>query len=248
MSRRIISRLKSEHPGRIDVHRYPHEVARYGAETWRLSTTPGRIKSPHLSSSYYNWCLSRCRGPYILKWDGDMIALPRLREALAEWKRGCHPVLFMHGANVHPDLEHLIAARNDDRESMLRGLEVPGLPIWATSLTYDFPEPRLFPKLFARYTSRIWWVEALDSPFLRKSVRNAYGRELAEPSYLHMKFCKRDPLAAYSSDLSKVIASNVAVGPPLTTDQESELTKWERGSVHRTSQEPVRSSGRTGVD
>lgn len=228
-----IGRLKSRLPDKIVAHRYDHDVARVGSETWRLTTDPSDARSPRLTSNYYNWCLQRCRGPYVLKWDGDMIALDSLRQDLRQFRRGGSQVLVMQGINVHSSLEHVVVAKNTDRASLLERLDVPGLPAWATRLTYDFPEPRLFPKLFARYSSDMQWTQALRSPFWQATTKRRYSRSLPAPSFLHLKFCKQNPLANYSGDLAEVIASNVGQGPRLDAAHRAELARW--GLVRRDS-------------
>ncbi|UCG75345.1 MAG: glycosyltransferase [Gemmatimonadota bacterium] len=222
----IIARLRSSFPDKTVAYRYDHEVARVGTETWKLATEPDGSRSPRLTANYYNWCLERCSGPYVLKWDADMIALDGLRRDLELWKRGSRPVLVMQGVNVHPDLQHVVVAKNPDRVSLLEQLEVPGLPLWVTRLTHDYPEPRLFPKLFARYTSDMRWTQALHSPFYGSATKQRYSRTVPAPAYLHLKFCKRDPLANYSRDLAAVIAANVARGAALEPRYREELVRW----------------------
>jgi hypothetical protein len=132
----------------------------------------------------------------------------------------------MHGINVHAGRRNAIAARSADREALLERLAVPGLPRWATSLTYDYPEPRLFPKLLARYTTRIRWTQELASPFLTSPLRARAVQTIDAPAYLHLKFCKRDPVATYTPDLARVIVDNVAVGPRLSRAQAATMRHW----------------------
>lgn len=217
----IVDALWKELPEKVRPFHYPHEVRRVGRETWDLSEQ--EAFSPNLSSTYYNWCLERCTSPWVLKWDGDMIALDTFAGWLERWRSSDREVLKIHGANVHPDLEHLIAARTDSRDELLPKLSVPGLPAWVTSLTHDYPEPRLFPRAGARYTNRVRWTQGFESPALeRKNVLLAEG-----PQYLHMKFCKNDPYANYTDDLAEVIASNIVQGPPLASEMSETLRRWQ---------------------
>ena len=216
---------------RIVTFRYAHSIGRVGAETWTLAENGQR--SPRISARYYNWCLARCTGPYVLKWDGDMVALDALARALEAWRRSSRQVLVMHGINVHRERRHAITAHCTDREALLGRLAVPGLPRWATSLTFDYPEPRLFPKRFARYTTRIRWTQELASPFLTAPLRARAVQTLAAPAYLHLKFCKRDPVATYTPDLARVILENVAVGPRLSRTQAATLRRWGIGPAAR---------------
>jgi glycosyltransferase involved in cell wall biosynthesis len=238
----VMRRLKSTFPTRIATYRYDHDVARVGSETWKLATQPVKRRSPRLLSNYYNWCLQRCNGPYVLKWDGDMIALDSLRRELQSWKSGGRPVMVMQGLNVHRGFENVVVEKSADRASLLGSLEVPGLPGWVTNLTYDYLEPRLFPKLFAHYSADILWTQMLRSPFRLEAVRRSYARILQEPAFLHLKFCKRDPVANYSRDLAAVIEANVERGRRLETEHQEELIRW--GIVARDSEPTGRCSQR----
>ncbi len=240
----VMANLKSDFPDRVEVYQYEHEVAPVGADTWKLVNDSPDQRSPRLLANYYNWCLERCAYPYALKWDGDMIALEGLRRRILRWKATGRPILIMQGANVHPSLEHLADARCTDRTTLLDGLEVPALPSWATDLTYDFPDPRLFPKLFARYTSELMWVETLDSPFYRSGARSTHCEEAESPAYLHMKFCKRDPFSAYSPDLAAAIAGNIVPGEPLTPEHSRELARWGVGRASLVSRGSATESAR----
>ena len=221
----IMERLRAEHPDTVALHVYPHEIRRVGRENWELSARDG--DSPSLSANYYNWSLARCRRDYVLKWDGDMVALPSFSDALAAWRRDPRPVMVSNGVNVHPDRRHAIAARATDRESLLAALSVPGLPLWATSLTYDYPEPRLFPREGASYTSDLKWTQILSSPAVDAGPRNLFKAQ--SPSYLHMKFCKKDPLSNYTGDLAAAIGGNIAIGEPLRDEWAQVLRRWRIG-------------------
>ena len=223
----ILEMIRREYFGKAVLERYPHEVRKVGRESWELSSSEGAESSPHLSANYYNWCLARCTGPYVLKWDGDMVALDSFYESLEEWKSSAAQVMVFNGGNVHPNRRNLIAAKTSDRELLLQRLDVPGLPRWVTTLTYDFPEPRIFPKLGARYHSDLRWTQSLSSPVLRGSDAPGAVMRVEGICFLHLKFCKRDSLAGYSSDLADVIASNVRVGPPLGPELDDVLRRWE---------------------
>ncbi|HEX9563501.1 MAG TPA: glycosyltransferase [Gemmatimonadaceae bacterium] len=211
----VIAALQNEYPAKITVHTYPFAVRKVGREHWDLASQPTRRPSPHLSSTYYNWSLQRCRHPFILKWDGDMIARPEFESALEEWRASPRPVLVFSGQNVHPDRRHLVRPRVTDRAELLARLSVPGLPMWVTTLTEDAKEPRLFPRFGAHYDDAIRWTQRLASPFEHRDVRQRARITARSPCFLHMKFCKRDALANYSDDLRAVIADNIAEGDPL---------------------------------
>jgi hypothetical protein len=214
----VIAELEREFPTKIRTEGYPHEVRRVGRENWELASQPDHRGSPHLSSTYYNWALSRCRYPFVLKWDGDMIARAEFETALEEWRVSKRPVLVFNGENVHPDRRHLIRARETDRAPLLEGLSVPGLPMWVTTLTEDAKEPRLFPRFGAHYGDQILWTQSLASPFEHRDYRQRARVTATAPCFLHMKFCKRDALANYSDDLRAVIEGNIDVGDPLSPE------------------------------
>jgi glycosyltransferase involved in cell wall biosynthesis len=214
----VIAALQAEFPTKIRTDSYPHEIRRVGRENWELAEQPGHHNSPNLSSTFYNWSLGRCRYPFVLKWDGDMIARPEFATAIEAWRASPRPVLVFNGQNVHPDRSHLIRARVTDRAVLLEGLRVPGLPMWVTSLAEDAREPRLFPRFGARYGDPILWTQSLSSPFEHRDYRQRARLTAPSPCFMHMKFCKRDALANYSDDLRDVIERNIGVGEPLTTD------------------------------
>lgn len=223
----IIDRLLADYPDQIEAHHYPHDVVRVGAENRRLSIA--EPDSPRLLSNYYNWCLARCRTPFVLKWDGDMIALPALANEIAAWRTARRPILVMNGANVHPDRRHLIRARVEDKATLQAQLDTPGLPAWACRLTYDHPEPRLFPRDGAGYDDSLGWVERLVSPFADRTLKETHRHRASAPCFLHLKFCKADPCAGYSPDLARVIAGNVTMGPVLPPAWRRVLEQYGHG-------------------
>lgn len=224
----IIERLLNEFPDQIEAHRYPYEVARVGQEQrerdaqGKESDAPG---APHLLATYYNWCLSHCHTEFVLKWDGDMIALPALAAQIDAWRASGRPILVMNGGNVHPDRRHLLDARIKDKAELAAKLAAPGLPAWAAKLTYDHPEPRLFPRQGAEYDTSLGWVERLSSPHWARELKETHRFRASEPCFLHMKFCKADPWAGYSPDLAKVIADNITMGPVMDPIWRDVLTR-----------------------
>ena len=117
------------------------------------------LLSPYIfQPNYYNRCLSFCSKPFILKWDGDMIAMELLRSSLEEWRRSDKPIMIFNGVNVYPDFRHTVAAKSSDRERLLASLSVPALPRWVTSLSHDYAETGLFPKFLAKYESTMGWT------------------------------------------------------------------------------------------
>jgi glycosyltransferase involved in cell wall biosynthesis len=221
----IVEDLRRAHGGKVVTDSYPYEVKRVGRETLELAKSPGGVASPHHSATFYNYCLKRCRHDYVLKWDGDMIATPSFREALDLWRSTGKAILVVNGANVHPNRSHLLAAISSDKDELLARLEVPALPLWATSLTYDAPEPRLFPRARARYGEGKGWTQALVTPYDDWPFRDAFRVRYEGVTFLHMKFCKRNPFANYSRDLGEVIHSNMTIGPELSDEYRQLLSR-----------------------
>lgn len=217
----VIDRLCAEHPDKIAKHHYPHTVRRVGRENWELAEAPETRSSPRLSANFYNWCLERCSGTHVVKWDADMIAAPLFHRELARWRASTQEVMVFFGANVHPDRRHLIRARETEPEALLARLQFRAMPDWVAWLTYDYPEPRLFPREDAVYVS-VPWTQTLETPHLEGDGRY----EVEAACYLHVKFCKREPLSNYTDDLADLIAGNIDVGPPLEPAWLDELRRW----------------------
>lgn len=220
----VIASVRADYPDKIRAYRYPYAIARVGNETWQLAA--GGDVSPRLSGTYYNWCLRRCTQPYVLKWDGDMIATAAFHRAVAAWRRSRAPVLTMHGANVHPDGRHFVASRSSDHAALLAQQKCPRMPAWVASMAHDSLEPHLYPRFRARYDHTAGFTQSLVSPFLDPCFRTTLRERAAGIGYLHLKFCKRDPYSNYSEDLARVIASNLATGPRLDAESERLLEHW----------------------
>jgi hypothetical protein len=127
---------------------------------------------------------------------------------------------------VHPEGRHLAAARVTDAAALEAQLDVPGLPEWATRLTYDSVEPRLFPSWEARFDGSWGWVEAHVSPFFFGTQRRRTRLAPDESCFLHLKFCKADPFGYYTADLAKVIRENLITGPALSDEEAATLAGW----------------------
>jgi glycosyltransferase involved in cell wall biosynthesis len=221
----ILRDLAAEFPGKTVVLGYDHAVARVGGETRRLAETASGRRSPSLSANFYEWCRKRLRHPYALKWDADMVALPELADAVRRWRAGRALGLVFSGANLHSDRRHLAKSRSTDREALAARLRGVGLPRWVTALERDAPEPRLFPRHFVRYTTRIGWTQSPDGPFRDAPPTTGIWQREEAPQFLHLKFWKRDPYSNYTDDLAAVIAGNLAPGELIPE-------KW-RGALER---------------
>lgn len=229
----IIESLKREYSNKVVCYRYNHEVRRQGWESWELASRCRRISSPHLLADYYNWCLQRCTKPFILKWDGDMIATDILSEAMREWRLSYKPVMSFNGVNVHPDRQHLLASQSTDRKELTASLKLPEIPEWVTSLTHTSRERHIFPKFRATFDMGNKFCERLCTPVSQGWFAFRRRYEVKDACFLHLKFCKREPYSGYSSELAEVISSNVAAGPPLRSEwldllRRSQVNGWRQ--------------------
>ncbi len=197
---------------------YPNRVARAGVEH-RDAVLAGPASPHRRLSAYSNWAMAQCRYPFVLKWDGDMIAGPELASALETWHSGGYLSMRFKGLNAHPDREHLLASRSGDRDVVGRPLAGEFVPWWALHMTYCDAETRLFPRALARFDdSRYWWCESLRSFLNGPPSGNRFDRykfDVADPLYLHVKYWKDSPHVNHSPDLRAMIEQNLTVGPAL---------------------------------
>jgi glycosyltransferase involved in cell wall biosynthesis len=173
----VIANFVSRFPVKIQAFRYPHSIARYGEETLRLASTKEGKRSPSFLPNYYNWCVAKCSGPYILKWDGDTVATDALATAIERFRRSTKQILWHTGVNLHSDRISYIAGR-----------------------PFEWMEPRLFFKRLSSYRVKYpAYVESLWSPY--GYLYPSFSEREPEPLYFHMKFCKRDRFSNMSRDL-----------------------------------------------
>jgi len=167
--------------------------------------------------------------PYILKWDGDMIATAELLPALQAWRQSSAAALAFLGVNVHPDRRHLVGARLSDPAEIVKPLTVPQAPKWVNTMSYTYPEWWLFPSVGAHFANDVWFCETLQSPYLNLhwAVTRRFGQRADEPCYLHLRFCKREPYTGYSDDFREMIRANLTVGPPLKATWKAVLDQWD---------------------
>ncbi len=188
----IIAGLVRSHPGKVRPLQYRHDVARYGEENRQLGSTFRGRRSPRLLANFYNWSMAQCSHDFVLKWDGDTIATDVFRAEMPEFKQSSKQALWVTGINLHPNGTHLV-----------RG--IPREPI----------EPRLVYRRFAKYTNYMGYCEGLESPYIQRFTE--YSEFVEAPSYIHMKYCKRNRYQHMSPDLQQMVVDYQAdeVGEPL---------------------------------
>jgi hypothetical protein len=223
----IIDALKREYPDKLSCHVYPYEIRRRGRENWELASSPQGRSSPHLLSTYCNWCLRKCSMPYVLNWAGDQIATAELAPALQAWRQSSAVALAFQGVNVHPDRRHLIAAKLSDAAEIIKPLTIPRAPKWVHTMSYTYADWFLFPRVGTRFTNDVWFCETLQSPYLNLhcALTRRFGQRADEPCFLHLRFCKREPYTGYSDDFREMIQANLIVGPPLQPEWKELLDK-----------------------
>jgi glycosyltransferase involved in cell wall biosynthesis len=186
----IIADFVNRFTTKIEAFSYPHRIARYGDETVQFAATRKGRKSPSFLPNYYNWCVAKCSGPYILKWDGDTVATDALATSLERFRRSKKQILWHTGVNLYSDRMSYVAGR----------------PL-------EWTEPRLFPKRFSFYKNYPAYVESLWSPYTY--LYPSFSEREAEPLYFHMKFCKRDRFSNMSRDMQIKEEANSDRGDPL---------------------------------
>ncbi len=137
-SLQISRKLAEEYPEKIRLYEYPYEIEKWGSKNY--SEFQKNPKSLHLISSFNTWCVNKCTYSYVLRWDGDQIALDYVQVMLKWFRRFPFQVVNVYGVNIHSDFKHF-CARN----------------------TYS--EPELFRKDYAKYLC-IWYGELLRTPMM----------------------------------------------------------------------------------
>lgn len=152
--------------------------------------------SPRLLHHYYAWCLRQCAMPFILKWDADMIALPCLNEVISDFKRGKTLQLDFGGENLAPDFLHTLA--------------------WKAGI-----EPRIFPKAFTTFAHGAYGGESLST-----WVQSERTTSISEPTYLHLKYCKKDPGSNQSPEFRKALETGIQTAGPIPEAFRATLEKY----------------------
>jgi hypothetical protein len=155
-----------------------------------------------------------------------MVALPAFCAWLQRWRASEQVVMAFHGANVHPDCEHLLAARCSDRAEPRDAARRRGSPRVGDASHLRLRGASPFPALGGALRRELGIPGGHVSPFFFGTQRRRARLEPDEPCFLHMKFCKRDPFAFYMPDIAAVIRDNMGTGPALTDEQRRTLERW----------------------
>lgn len=190
----VAARLKRDLSAKVQVYAYPHEVARMGEDYHALQRKDAN--SPGLLHNYYNWCLSKCQMPFIMKWDGDMIAMDEFASALEKFKTGGFLQFDFGGHNISSDQKKLLVLS-------------------------AVIEPRVFPKLLTKFS-----YQGADCESLGTWVVPEKTLVVEEPLYLHMKYCKASPTANFSPRYGQEFESKLQTAGPLPAPVVETLAKW----------------------
>lgn len=214
----IIDELKAAHPHKIRSYQYRHHVARVGEENRQLSESWIGRYSPRLLANFYNWCLKRCTMPFVLKWDGDMLATPSFARELAAFQQTDKRVLRFRGANVHPDLIHLVGdSRLTDADTASIGKE--NAQGWVAP--YTSYHPHLFRRKGAYHSRAFWYCERLETGASWNRIQQS-----EEICFAHLKWLKPEPLANMANDFKQVL-NKYSAGHELVTDEvRATITRW----------------------
>jgi Glycosyl transferase family 2 len=198
----VVDALCRRYPDKVRGERYEHDVALPGAEDRALLQTPGGAASPRLLANFYNWCVDRCTYPFIVKWDGDMVATSDLGSTFASFRTATEQVMFFFGVNVFRDGRHAVA----------------GVPI-------ADDEPRVFYRRYAEYAPWVGGCEVLESVLLRP--RFGLVAHVDRPLYVHMKFCKDGTFANESPDDAAESTAADVPGEPLDATALETIDRWQ---------------------
>lgn len=190
----IIKELKAKLGSKLQCCEYKYQVTRVGEEYHALYRN--HPASPSLLHNYYNWCLAKCTMPFVMKWDGDMIALDELTEPLDRFKRGGLLQFDFGGHNLSPDRQHVLT--------------------WAAGI-----EPRIYPRQRMGFEYGTYGGENLQS-----WVSPANIMMIEEPVYAHMKYCKQDPASNQSPEFRQKLESKIKIAGPLPAAAGSVVSRW----------------------
>lgn len=190
----IIAQLLRAIGPKLKAHSYDHTITRVGSEFQQLYQADP--SSPRLLTNYYNWCLARCSMPFVMKWDGDMIALEPFVAALEQFKKGPFLQFDFGGHNLSSDCRNLLT--------------------WVAGI-----EPRVFPKAHANFGSGAYGGEQLEG-----WVSGANTLRLEEALYAHMKYCKVDPGSNQTPEFRKALEAGIQIGAPTPPEVGRDVQHW----------------------
>lgn len=201
----IIKDLEQVNSNKVKPFSYDHNVVPVGEEHARLEETDPH--SVRLTQNFYNWCLEKCNGTFVLKWDDDMILSERGKLEIADFLSSRFLIHRFGGENLSSDKFHTLTRK--------AGIE-----------------NRIFPKLnhtyvgcdytFVKSASGLRFAgQKLQSWVLQTDVL-----EEKNPLYIHLKYCKRNPGSTQSPDFRKNLEPLLKKGEPLSEELREDLARY----------------------
>jgi hypothetical protein len=133
-----------------------------------------------------------------------MIATSALAAEMERFLRSGDAVFVFRGCNLHPDGDGLLATPGYEHRTWS---QVDASGSYEVE-PYTWDEPRVFPRRFARYRDDFIQCERLATPFRARLQADV-------PLYVHVKFCRRDPLRNWSADARAAFARAQLLKVPL---------------------------------
>jgi len=198
----IIEYFTEKYKSKVKFYKYTHDIAGMGECYKNLQKT--NPNSPGLLHNYYNWCLSKCSMPFIMKWDGDMIALDKLYTHMKKFKKSRFLRFDFGGYNVAYNKLNILTLN-------------------------AIIEPRVYPKLFTSFK-----YIGTDCEELCSWVISEKSMVVEDPLYLHMKYCKSKPNANFSPLYSETFTKKLQIGCKLPDDAARTLNKYSTYSQNET--------------
>lgn len=200
----IIQKLKKNYPLKVFTFEYNFKVAKIGLPSKREISK--NKNSPLHLSSYTNWCIKKCRQPYILKWDGDMIATDELYKSLKKFKHSDCELINNYGLNIFPDKKHAVKTIKN-KEKLEKNFYSGCFNSRLSEFTLK--EFRIFPKKFSYFDTSFEFQEFFRTPFssFAELILNC-----KKPAFLHLKFCKKNPFEIIPGNMRRTIENNLLPG------------------------------------
>ena len=189
----VIKGLQRLYSKKIKVYKYDHDVTKVGEDSYDLYKIDP--KSPKLTHNFYNWCLEKTSYPFILKWDDDMIATDELIKSIISFKRSKYLQYNFGGVNVAPDHK-------------------------SSYQWHAGSEPRISPKFLSTYKySDYNFVEgSFGGEYIEQWVSCKEVLIKKDSGYLHLKYCKQDPVSNQSKEFASKIGEKLIVSGELSQE------------------------------
>jgi glycosyltransferase involved in cell wall biosynthesis len=200
----LSEQLASRYPDKIRCCRYNHDVVTVGEDSAVLYREDP--KSPRLAHNYSNWCMARCKHPFVLKWDDDMIACPNLAREIERFKTGRNLQFDFGGHNISPDFQDVLKWK--------AGIEPRIFPLSTRFQMVDFGN-------IVKSKPGVYFGEA-PMPWVISKYRLVSDNEL----YAHLKYCKRNPGSNQSSGFRKNLEMGIDTGDKIPEHMRQALQQY----------------------